>query len=194
MDQNEREEDTHIQYVYDALIFYDAEESQLRMLRVILILFEATSSLHINWRKSYIFPINELPTVYLGMPLGTKSKSKKIWDGLVDRCKKRPSRWKAQYFSRGGRLVLINSVLDALPTYLMSIFPLPAKVEERIDALRRIFLWRGDTENNGFHLVKWKTVILSKKQRRLGIRNMKKQNRSLLMKWLWRLPNEEHAL
>ena len=50
-----------------------------------------------------------------------------------------------------------------LPTYLMTIFPIPAKVEERIDAIRRNFLWNGEKEYKGFHLVEWKTVILSKK-------------------------------
>ena len=98
-------------------IFCDAEEKQLKILRVILILFEATSDLHINWRKSHIFPINEvnrnqqlievlggeigqLPTIYLGMPLGAKSKVKEIWNGVVERCEKRLSRWKAQYLSK----------------------------------------------------------------------------------------------
>ena len=90
--------------------------------------------------------IGQLPTIYLGMPLGAKSKVKEIWNGVVERCEKRLSRWKAQYLSRGERLVLINSVLDALPTYLMTIFPIPAKVEERIDAIRRNFLWNGEKE------------------------------------------------
>ncbi|WMV48673.1 hypothetical protein MTR67_042058 [Solanum verrucosum] len=57
---NLRLEVTHLQYADDTLIFCDAEESQLKILRVILILFEATSCLHINWRKSLIFPINEV--------------------------------------------------------------------------------------------------------------------------------------
>nr|XP_016467196.1 PREDICTED: uncharacterized protein LOC107789844 [Nicotiana tabacum] len=62
-----------------------------RMLRVIFILFEAISGLHINWDKNFVYPevmelqnlagilggkIGNLPTVYLGMPLGAKSKSK----------------------------------------------------------------------------------------------------------------------
>lgn len=115
---NARVEVTHLQYANDTLIFSDAEEKQLKILRVILILFEAISGLHINWRKSHIFPINEvnriqqhievlggeigqLPIIYLGMPLGAKSKSKDIWNGVVERCEKRLSRWKAQYLSRG---------------------------------------------------------------------------------------------
>lgn len=48
------------------------------------------------------------------MPLAAKSKPNEIWNGVIERCERRLSRWKAQYLSRGGRLVLINSVLDAL--------------------------------------------------------------------------------
>nr|XP_016438073.1 PREDICTED: uncharacterized protein LOC107764061 [Nicotiana tabacum] len=124
---------THLQYADDTLVFCDAEKEQLRFLRIILVLFEGVSGLHINWRKSNIFPINEvnnmeqltqilggevgsLPTVYLGMPLGARSKSKEIWNSVIEQCEKKLSRWKSQYLSLGGRLVLINSVLDSFPT------------------------------------------------------------------------------
>ena len=56
--------------------------------------------------KSFIYPINsvlntevltrtlggkvgELLTTYLGMPLGAKSKSKGIWNGVLEKCEKR---------------------------------------------------------------------------------------------------------
>lgn len=41
---------------------------------------------------------------------------------------RRLATWKIQYLSLGGRVVLVNSVLDALPTYVMSLFPLLATV------------------------------------------------------------------
>lgn len=50
---------SHLQYADDTLIFRDAEEDQYRMLRVIFILVEATSELHINWGKCHIYPGNE---------------------------------------------------------------------------------------------------------------------------------------
>uniref|UniRef100_A0A0V0HAQ8 Putative ovule protein n=1 Tax=Solanum chacoense TaxID=4108 RepID=A0A0V0HAQ8_SOLCH len=46
-------------------------------------------------------------------------------------------------------------------------------------------------EEKGYHLVKWDTLILAKKNGRLGIRNLRKQSNSLTMEWLWRLPKEE---
>nr|XP_016502531.1 PREDICTED: uncharacterized protein LOC107820708 [Nicotiana tabacum] len=100
---------THLQYADDTLIFCDAEKSQLRHLRVTLILFEAISGLHINWRKSQIILVNEIPriqllvdilgeevgttpTIYLGMPLGAKSKSKDIWNDVLEKCEKKLAR------------------------------------------------------------------------------------------------------
>lgn len=76
------------------------------ILRVIFIIFEAVYGLHINWGKSFIYPINDVPqldnlieklggrignppTTYLGMPLVAESKSNGIWNGVVGKCKKK---------------------------------------------------------------------------------------------------------
>lgn len=40
----------------------------------------------------------------------------------------------------GGKLVLLNSFLSAMPTYLISMFILPNWVRERFDKIRRRFL------------------------------------------------------
>ena len=102
---------THLQYADGTLIFCDTEEQQLKYLRVILILFEGMSGLHINRRKSLVYPINEvtnmnclaailsgeigtLPTTYLGTPLGEKSNSIDIWNGVLEKCEKKLARWK----------------------------------------------------------------------------------------------------
>ena len=202
---------THLQYADDTLIFCGAEEEQLRYLRVILVLFEGISGLHINWEKSHIYPIynvpninllasilggevGTLPSIYLGMPLGANSRSKEIWDNVLERCERKLSRWKAQYLSRGRRLTLINAVLDALPTYMLTLFPIPAGVVQKLDKIRRTFFWQGNNTRKGYHLVKWKELISSKKQGGLGIKNLKNQSKALKMKWLWRYAHETHSL
>ena len=83
------------------------------------------------------------------MPLGQNHKELGIWDGIIEKTEKELANWKAQYISLGGRVTLINSVLDSLPTYVMSLFPMPTKVKERLDKLRRDFLWTG-VKKGGF--------------------------------------------
>jgi len=97
--------------------------------------------------------IGVLPTTYLGMPLGASSQSYEILNKVVEKCEMKLARWKSQYLSRGGRLTLINSVLDALPTYMMSVFPIPQIVIDRLDKIRRKFLWQGNNEKKSYNLV-----------------------------------------
>ena len=85
-------------------------------------------------------------------------------------------------------MILINSVPDSLPTYVMSLFPISAKVVKKLDKLRRNFPWKNN-EVKGYNLVNWKNVLLSK-ERGLGIRYSRLQNESFLMKWLWRYTEE----
>ena len=73
-------------------------------------------------------------------------------------------------------------------------FSMPANVSNSIDALRRNFLWQGSEDKKKFHLVKWKELMVSKNTGGLGIRNLRKQNQSLMMKWLWKLANEDNML
>ena len=84
--------------------------------------------------------------------------------------------------------------MDALPSYMMSVFPMPASVSNSIDALRRNFLWQGSEDKKKFHLVKWKELMVRKNTGGLGIRNLRKQNQSLMMKWLWKFANEDNML
>ncbi|XP_075084825.1 uncharacterized protein LOC142168065 [Nicotiana tabacum] len=126
---------SHLLYADDTLIFYRAERSKVLYLNLTLQLFEALSGLHINMSKSNVYPVNNvpnleelteilccgttsLPTTYLGLSLGTKNKSLEVWNGVVEKFKNKLASWKRQYLYMGGRLTLINSVLDSIPTYL----------------------------------------------------------------------------
>ena len=138
--------------------------------------------------------IGTLPSVYLGMPLGAKFGAIDIWNPIVEKYEKTLARWRSQYLYLGGRLTLIKSVLDALPTYMLSIFHIPQSVVQGLDKIRKNFLWQGNKERKGFHLVKWKNIIISKMQGGLGINNLKNHRKALKVKWLWRYHQEDQAL
>ena len=90
------------------------------------------------------------------------------------------------YLSKEGRVTLIKSTLSSLPTYFLSLFPIPMSVASRIDNIQRNFLWGGMGEGKKFHLMNWSQVCQPLQSSGLGIRNLRLFNRALLGKWLWR--------
>ena len=85
----------------------------------------------------------DLPFTYLGVPVGANMALKKNWKPILDKFSSNLSSWKAKSLSFGGRLTLIKSVLDCLPTYYMSLFKAPQGIIDQLDKIRRRFLWGG---------------------------------------------------
>ena len=148
---------SHLLFADDALVFCDANIDHMLTLRMVLIWFEAVSSLKINLGKSELVAVGavrnmeilvavlgcnqgSLPMKYLGLPLGAKFKDKSIWNPILEKMERKLAGWKKLYLSKGGRVTLIKSTLSNLPTYFLSLFPIPASVANRIARLQRDFL------------------------------------------------------
>ena len=86
---------------------------------------------------------SSLPLKYLGLPLGAKYNAKAIWNPIVEKMERRVAGWKRMYLSKDGRLNLIKSTLSNLPTYFLSLFPIPVSVSKCIEKIQRDFLWGG---------------------------------------------------
>ena len=65
---------------------------------------------------------------YLGHPLGAKFKDKTIWNLILEKMERKLVGWKKLYLSKGGRVTLIKSTLSNVPTYFLSLFPIPTLV------------------------------------------------------------------
>ena len=57
--------------------------------------------------------------------------------------------------------MVINSVLISMPFYVMFFYKFSMSVRDRIDGVRRIFLWKGKREALPC-LVNWDEVCISK--------------------------------
>ena len=117
---------------------------------------------------------------YLGLSLGAKFKDKTIWNPILEKMEKRLVGWKHLYLSKGGRAILIKSTLLNLPTYFLSLFPVPAVVANQIAKIQCNFLWGGLGDEPKFHLVKWSIVCTPLSSGGLGIRKVKHFNEAWL--------------
>uniref|UniRef100_A0A2N9GD12 Reverse transcriptase zinc-binding domain-containing protein n=1 Tax=Fagus sylvatica TaxID=28930 RepID=A0A2N9GD12_FAGSY len=154
---------SHLLFADDTLIFCGADLEQISNLRYVFTWFEAVSGLKINFSKFEIVPVGDVPHIgdlvqilgckqsglpmhYLGLPLGATFKETTIWNPVLERVEKRLASWKRLYLSKGGKLTLIKSTLSSIPTYFLSLFPIPARVANHLEKLQRDFLWCGMDE------------------------------------------------
>jgi len=85
-------------------------------------------------------------------------------------------------------------VLSGIPSYFLSLLPLPVSVANRLEAIQRKFLWGSFGSDFKFHLVNWKVVTQPILGGGLGVRDLRFFNEALLRKWLWRFLNEKGNL
>jgi hypothetical protein len=129
--------------------------------------------------------VAELPIIYLGLPLGSSFKDQSIWNGIIKKMEKRLAGWKRMYLSKGGRLTLIKSTLSNLPTYYLSLFPIPVGVAHHIEKIQRDFLWEGMGGEFKYHLVSWDLSLYSYSiVEAWGSETCVTFNQALLGKWL----------
>jgi hypothetical protein len=88
-------------------------------------------------------------------------------------------------------LILINSVMSNMVSYMLSFFLLPKGVLNRLDFFRSRFFWQGQSEKKKYRLAKWSVVCRPKDQGGLGIYDLEVKNTSLLGKCLFRLLTED---
>ncbi|XP_065628619.1 uncharacterized protein LOC136067152 [Quercus suber] len=202
---------SHLLFTDDTLFFYDADSNHMTVLRGILSRFEELLGLKINLDKSELVLVGDVSNMhelveilgcrestllpkYLGLPLGASFKDKTVWNPILEKMERRLVGWKRLYLSKVGKVTLIKSTLSSLPTYFLSLFPIPIKVAKRIEDLQRDFLWNGIGGERKIHLVSWSKVCRPVKNGGLGIQCLRRFNSALLAKWLWRYGAKNDAL
>ena len=101
---------------------------------------------------------------YLGVPIFKLKPISSAWSPIVDKIKKKITRWGTAWLNLAGRVVLIKVVLNSFLLYQCSLLLAPSKVINQIESLVRSFLWQGGNNDGGkkFALVSWRTIKLPK--------------------------------
>ena len=160
-----------MQYADDTLLILPYEAKQLFTLKGLLRCFSDSTGLNVNFNKSYLLPINvskaklshlaatfgcktgSMPFTYLGLPLGTTRPTIQDFTPLLSRMERRLSGF-SSFLSYHGTVLLVNSVLSALPTYFMCTLSIPLQVFDQIDRFKKHYIWsKGDINRKGTCLV-----------------------------------------
>ena len=101
---------------------------------------------------------------------------------LKERIWKKTHRWKEKMLSRARKEVLIKSVLQSIPTYVMFVFLLPTTLCSELTAMVRKFWWCSNGNENGIAWRSWKQLCRSKQVGGLGFRDIELFNLAFLAK------------
>ncbi|CAI8613253.1 unnamed protein product [Vicia faba] len=170
------------------------------------------SGLKVNFFKSKLYGINisgefmlaasqflfccidQIPFKFLGIQVGINPRRCCAWKSVVEGLKKRMSGWKARSLSIGGRVTMINAILNSVPVYVMSFYKAPKKIIKQIIQIQSRFLWLGNEDKRGIAWVSWDNVCRPKEEGGLGVKHIETFNSTLLCKWKWRMLKEETAI
>jgi hypothetical protein len=163
---------SHLQYADDTLCIGEATIDNLWALKAILRGFETVSDLKVNYWKSNLMGVNvsnefltvasdflncrvnSIPFKYLGLPIGANLRHASMWEPLLVSLRKRLGAWGNRYVSLGGRIVLLNSVLNAIHIFYLSFMKMPVQVWKSIQRIQREFLWGGRRRGKGIRWIK----------------------------------------
>ncbi|XP_059072399.1 uncharacterized protein LOC131873582 [Cryptomeria japonica] len=194
---------THQQFANYTILFGDASLREARIIKKTLDVFCDASDQQVNWAKSDIFfsntdlrkqreiarilgvKVGTLPSRFLGTLLFGGPNRMSMLQRLMDSCVNKLEGWKSKWLTSAGRLLLLKSVLSAMPIYSMMCFKVLEKIVRSINQFMRF--WNGKSEQDKIPLVAWDKVCQPKLAGGAGLRNWSLLNEAMGAKLIWQM-------
>jgi len=153
-----------LQFADDTMFICKDNILNIVTIKSILRCFELASRLKVNLFKSSIGGIGvdidslqryatllnckimSIPFTYLGVPIGGNQYKVSFWNGLLDKVKKKLSRWKGRLMSMAGRVTMIKSTLSSMFLFFLWLFKIPKVVNKEFIKIQQRFLWGWETD------------------------------------------------
>ena len=204
---------SHLLFADDSLLFFKATVEQALQVKSALATYCSATGQMVNFDKcSLMFndkqndnTIASIKSVlevhkevfeakYLGLPTPEGRMKKEKFQTITDRMIKRCHAWDEKCLSSAGKEILIKSVAQAIPVYVMSVFRLPGSTHEAMTKCIRKFWWGEAQGKRQTHWISWDKFTKSKGDGGLGFRDLKLFNQALLARQAWRLVDRPDAL
>lgn len=202
---------THLAFADDIMIFFDGEYGSLRHISATLETFATWSDLSMNRNKTELFTaglntvesteinsigfsVGTLPVRYLGLPLMHRKLRICDYKPLLDQLRARFSSWSSRALSYVGRRQLISSVIYGTLNFWFSTFLLLKGCLKQVESLCCRFLWNGNINARASARVSWANCCFPKEEGGLGLRDLILWNKTLNLKLIWLLYQENESL
>lgn len=111
-------------------------------------------------------------TKYLGLPTLIGRGKRQTFSGIVDRVVQKMKDWKERSLSQAGKEVLIKTVIQAIPSYLMNCFLFPIRTCQEIEKATTLFLWGSTIDDKKCHWAAWDILTTPKAAGGIGFREL----------------------
>ena len=205
---------SHLLFADDCFLFFEATEEHAHVMKDILSTYERASGQAISLPKSEIYCSRNVPDdlkhnitttlgvqvvlgtgKYLGLPSMIGRDRKATFAYIKDRVWQKINSWSGKCLLKAGREVMIKSVMQSIPTYVMSLFQLPTTLIDSIEKMMNSFWWgHGKTTHRGIHWMNWEKLSTPKVHGGMGSKALSTFNLAMLGKQGWKFITEPNSL
>jgi len=177
----------HLAFADDLIVFTSGKGEALQGTMKTIKDYESVSGQLVNKKKSafYVhmktpgevirrvgritgYQNKEFPFIYLGCPIYVERKRVTLFANLISKMARKCSGWQNRMLTKGGKAVLIKSILQSMPVHLFSALNPPKTVIKKVEKILTDFFWGMVDGKTKYHWGSWKSLAKPTEQGGVG--------------------------